>query len=100
LKNSKKIISLLFAGILAFGVTVSATHMHLDDFSDVQTEHIVSADELFCAICGSLFKFTPDYQSAVLYQHSPDPYYFGAATESAIVPFSRYQQGRSPPLLN
>jgi hypothetical protein len=98
LNSLNKYISILFAGVLAFGVTVSATHMHLDDFSDTQTEHILVEDELFCVICGSLFKFTPDANAAVLHQQKPEASLSEVSTESAIPPFSRFQEGRSPPI--
>jgi len=99
MKNSSNTyLSFLFAGVLAFGITMSSIHMHLDDFSDVSTSQILVEEELFCAICGSVFKITPDASSAVLNYSKPDSFHFDTDIKSATQPFSRLQQGRSPPL--
>jgi hypothetical protein len=100
LNSLKAYISLFFAIVLAFGMTLSAIHMHVDDFTDVQTEHILVEVEFQCNICGSLVKFTPDDQSFTFLQDSPEIYFFSSPVQSAISPFGIFQDGRAPPLFS
>lgn len=97
MKNYKNYISLFFAVTIAFGVTVSAVHVHFDDFQDVETEHALSEEELNCVICGSIFKFNSESENIAHYQEVPDTFYFFSITERANSPFGKFKDGRAPP---
>lgn len=97
--TSKPYISLFFAAVLAFGVTLSSIHIHIDDFSDVQTEQILVENDIQCVICGSVFKFNPDHQVFTSNQDYPEIYFFSTPVQNVISPFDIFQEGRSPPFL-
>jgi hypothetical protein len=101
LKRNNPYISIVFAFIAAFGITVSSIHLHELDEHDADTKHVwVAQDDIHCVICGSIFKTTPDHGTHSQYLADSDIIHFSDATEKAQQPFERFQEGRSPPLFS
>jgi hypothetical protein len=95
----KSYISLFYALLIACGTTLSAVHIHIDDFHGVETEHIVVQEEITCVICGSVFKFTPDCEPFRGIQEPPEPCLFSASPEQPASPSGVFYEGRAPPFL-
>ena len=90
-------ISLLSAIIVAFGITISSIHIHIDDHLFAETGQSISQDELHCFICGSVFKFNTDCDLITDAQPASEPFLFSTPTEKAISPFVPFYDGRAPP---
>jgi hypothetical protein len=92
-----KYISLAFAFVIAFGMTVSSVHIHIDDFHDVETEHVLAEEELHCTICGAITKTDAPgcAETAVLLTAGLS--LVSAETKNPTLPFFRFQDGRAPP---
>ena len=98
IKKSNPNISALFAVIIAFGVTVSNTHVHFDDLHNVDTHHILVEEEYHCIICGSVFQFNPEAYSQSFNKELTEEEHFTENTEQAKQPYRKYREGRSPPI--
>lgn len=90
-------ISLLSAIIVAFGITISSIHIHIDDYNLSETGQSVAQEEVHCYICGSVFKFTPDCDQTVDLKPISEPFLFKRSTESEKNSFFPFHDGRAPP---
>ena len=92
-------ISLLSAIIVAFGITISSIHIHIDDHHSAETDQSITQDELHCLICGSVFKFNADCDQISDAQPDSKPFLFSTPTEKVTTPSVLFYEGRAPPSL-
>ncbi|MCC5941490.1 MAG: hypothetical protein JJU37_08100 [Balneolaceae bacterium] len=90
-------ISILSAIVVAFGITISSIHIHIDDHHSAETGQSITQDELHCLICGSVFKFNTDCDQISDAQPDSKPFLFSTPTEKATTPFVPFYDGRAPP---
>jgi hypothetical protein len=94
-----KFISPLFAAVILFGMSLSAIHIHIDDFSDVETDYMIVEEEFHCIICGSVLKADPEVQEHEMIPGYPDEHF---VTETAVYspsPIGTSKDGRAPPVM-
>ncbi len=97
IKKSNPNISALFAVIIAFGITISNTHVHIHEFHDAGANYVSVDEELHCVICGSVVNFNPEAYTQSFYKDTPELSLFSEKTEHANQPYNKFQEGRSPP---
>ncbi len=97
LKKQNKYISFFFAAVIAFGVTISSIHVHIDSFHDVETEHVLVEKELSCVICGSAFKFNYAGHTLVTHQVINEALFLDIDFEHTLTPKGILKDGRAPP---
>lgn len=94
----KNHISIVSALVVAFGITISSIHIHIDDHLFAETGQIITQEEVHCFICGSIFKSVPDQSSYNYYNIHAEPsliFLNDVNTSSAFAPKTL---GRSPPV--
>ncbi len=90
-------ITVLFSVILTFGISLSLTHIHIDDVHDIQTTHQVSEIDHICLLCASVVKFTPTVQFDFIDHTIPRYSLIDHPFEHVDQPFQYYTSGRAPP---
>lgn len=91
------LIAALFSVILTFGISLSVTHVHIDDFHDIHTMHQVSGDEYMCLLCASVVKFSPTVQLDIIDYTIPRNSHIDHPFEFVNKPIHYYTSGRAPP---
>jgi len=93
----KNHISIVSALVVAFGITISSIHIHIDDHLFAETGQSISQDELHCFICGSVFKFNPDSENAVDSAPQSETYFYVVSNGKESSSFVPSNNGRAPP---
>jgi len=95
--NKKPYISILTSLILAFGITMSSIHIHLDDHHSADTVHQVVEEDFHCVICGSVVHtIDPVHETGQTFPTFEQQ----LSSEIPVQPESdlgRLQDGRAPP---
>jgi hypothetical protein len=86
--------------VISFGMTLSAIHIHFDDFNDVETDTMIVEQEFHCVICGSVLKTDPNIQDHEIISGYPETSHFQEVVAYSHSPFSAFKDGRAPPFLS
>lgn len=97
MSRQRQTTAILFSAILAFGVTLSAIHLHPVDYHDNQTLHQVTEIDHLCLMCGSVIKHTPVVQFEIIDQSVPVISFFVQKTEFVSESYHLYRSDRAPP---
>lgn len=97
LLTSKSYISLLTSLILAFGITMSSVHIHLDDLHSADTPHQVVEEDLHCVICGSVVHTIDPVNESGFSFPTPEQQLSSEIPAQPESDLGRLQDGRAPP---
>ena len=100
MSTKNPIIAIAFSAILAYGMTLSVTHVHIDHFHDIQTFHQITEVDSQCVLCGSVFKYSPNTSFEITDRSIPKISQHVFVADFALDPFHCYKSGRAPPSIS